>query len=247
MAQGGTIGQNISVFGYDTLNFDICPIAREEFEKAMTALEGSSDATKVALSRAAMYVDDVFGTEKEAKAKDYVSKAEFQYAVTQSLVASAYNYASGLEVNLSKFLPMHISEIASKLVYVTKNEDKDDLTAYDLLVAKDKVFIMPGVTIPRYKIRETGKEIGFDIVRSLSKATKVIYCKKQIIDEMVKKQSCMGIEIKYLKLLFDQYNMDTTELENTTNENIIIDVASRVTNILNYLLSSFSLISNELD
>ena len=105
-----------------------------------------------------------------------------------------------------------------------------DLTIFDnistttsSLVAKDKVFIMPGVTLPRYKIRETGKQIGFDIVRSLSKATKVIYCKKQIIDEMVKKQSCMGIEIKYLKLLFDQYNMDTTELENTTNTDIIID------------------------
>ena len=105
-----------------------------------------------------------------------------------------------------------------------------DLTIFDnistttsSLVAKDKVFIMPGVTLPRYKIRETGKQIGFDIVRSLSKATKVIYCKKQIIDEMVKKQSCMGIEIKYLKLLFDQYNMDTSELENTTNTDIIID------------------------
>jgi uncharacterized protein (DUF1330 family) len=96
-------------------------------------------------------------------------------------------------------------------------------TTTSSLVTKDKVFIMPGVTIPRYKIRETGKEIGFDIVRSLSKATKVIYCHKQVMDEMVEKQSCMGIEIKYLKLLFDQYNMDTTELENTTNENIIID------------------------
>ena len=138
-ANGGSVSQNISVFGYETLNFDICPIAREEFQKAMTALEGSSDATKVALSRAAMYVDDVFGTEKEAKAKDYVSKAEFEYAVNQSLIAASYNYAAGFEVNLLKFMPMHISEIASKLVYVTKNEDKDDLTAYDLLVAKDKI------------------------------------------------------------------------------------------------------------
>jgi hypothetical protein len=96
-------------------------------------------------------------------------------------------------------------------------------TTTSSLVTKDKVFIMPGVTIPRYKIRETGKEIGFDIVRSLSKATKVIYCHKQVTDEMIKKQSCMGIEIKYLKLLFDQYNMDTSELENSTNENIIVD------------------------
>ena len=89
-------------------------------------------------------------------------------------------------------------------------------TTTSSLVTKDKVFIMPGVTIPRYKIRETGKEIGFDIVRSLSKATKVIYCHKQVTDEMIKKQSCIGIEIKHVKLLFDQYNMDTTELENTT-------------------------------
>lgn len=105
-----------------------------------------------------------------------------------------------------------------------------DITIFDnistttsSLVAKDKVFIMPGVTLPRYKIRETGKQIGFDIVRSLSKATKVIYCKKQIIDEMVKKQSCTVIEIKYLKLLFDNYNMDTSELENTTSTDIMID------------------------
>jgi hypothetical protein len=96
-------------------------------------------------------------------------------------------------------------------------------TTTSSLVTKDKVFIMPGVTIPRYKIRETGKEIGFDIVRSLSKATKVIYCHKQVTDEMIKKQSCIGIEIKHVKLLFDQYNMDTTELENSTNENIIVD------------------------
>jgi hypothetical protein len=110
--------------------------------------------------------------------------------------------------------------------------DKDvvDMTVFDKistttssLVAKDKVFIMPGVTIPRYKIRETGKEIGFDIVRTFNKATKVIYCKKQIIDEMVKKQNCMGVEIKLLREIFMCYDMDTTELDNSDFTNIILD------------------------
>lgn len=65
-------------------------------------------------------------------------------------------------------------------VYIIEREVVD-LTMFDnistttsSLVAKDKVFIMPGVTIPRYKIRETGKEIGFDIVRSLSKDRKSV-------------------------------------------------------------------------
>lgn len=146
------------------------------------------------------------------------------------LVFNRGNYA---KITGEDYRSYHRSSSNNKAVldslYVIERE-VIDLTIFDnistttsSLVAKDKVFIMPGVTLPRYKIRETGKQIGFDIVRSLSKATKVIYCKKQIIDEMVKKQSCMGIEIKYLKLLFDQYNMDTSELENTTNTDIIID------------------------
>lgn len=139
MAKGGETNKNISVFGYDTLNFDICPLAIEEFEKAVVALEGSSDSTKLALSRAAMYLDDVFGVEKQAKADNSVSKNEFEYAVNQSLVATSYNYAAGLEVNLFKIIPMHISQIASKLVYITKNENRDDLTAYDLLVVREKL------------------------------------------------------------------------------------------------------------
>lgn len=110
--------------------------------------------------------------------------------------------------------------------------DRDivDMTIFDKittttcsLVAKDKVFIMPGVTIPRYKIRETGKEIGFDIVRSVSKATKIVYCKKQVIEEVVKKQSCMGVEIKYVREIFNHYNMDTTELDASMFTNIIVD------------------------
>ena len=139
MAEGGSVSQNISVFGYETLNYDICPLAIEEFEKAVLALENSEDSKKIALSRVAMYVDDVFGVEKQAKVDNSVSKKEFEYAVSQSLVAASYNYAAGLEINLFKFIPMHISEIASKLVYVTKNVNREELTAYDLLVAKDKV------------------------------------------------------------------------------------------------------------
>jgi hypothetical protein len=140
MEKGNLIGQNIDVFGYTTQNFDMCPLAVEEFEKAIDAIgQTDSDAKKTALSRAAMYVDDVLGVEKRAKEDNIVSKNEFQYAVTQSLVASAYNYASGLEVNLTKFLPMHIFEIATKLVHAESSSSKEELTAYDLLLAKNKV------------------------------------------------------------------------------------------------------------
>lgn len=137
---GGSVGQNIEVFGYTTENFDICPLAIEEFEKAAEFISASdSDTKKLALSRAAMYVDDVFGVEKRAQKDNLVSKNEFEYAVNQSLVASAYNYASGLEVNLSKFIPMHISNIASKLVQVSENNHKDHISAYDVLMVRDTV------------------------------------------------------------------------------------------------------------
>jgi hypothetical protein len=137
MADGGSVSQNIDVFGYQTMHFDMCPLAVEEFEKAVDQLsQTDSDAKKTALSRAAMYVDDVLGVEKKAKEDNIVSKNEFQYAVTQSLVASAYNYASGLEVNLTKFLPMHIFEIATKLVHTNQEARKDELTSYDMFVAK---------------------------------------------------------------------------------------------------------------
>jgi hypothetical protein len=127
----------LEVFGYETQNFDMCPLAVEEFEKAIEQLSKTdSDAKKTALSRAAMYVDDVLGVEKKAKEDNIVSKNEFQYAVTQSLVASAYNYASGLEVNLTKFLPMHIFEIATKLVHTDQEARKDELTSYDMFVVK---------------------------------------------------------------------------------------------------------------
>jgi uncharacterized protein YkuJ len=92
------------------------------------------------------------------------------------------------------------------------------------LVAGDKVFIMPGVTIPRYKIRETGKEIGFDIVRSMSKATKIVYDKKQVMDEMVDKSSKMGINVNSLKNILNNYNITLPELDDTEiYENIDID------------------------
>lgn len=86
-------------------------------------------------------------------------------------------------------------------------------TTTQSLVAGDKVYIMPGVTIPRYKIRETGKDIGFDIVRSRTKATKVVYNKKQVIDEMIDKRSEMGMKIADLKKVLDFYYMQMPELD----------------------------------
>ena len=85
-------------------------------------------------------------------------------------------------------------------------------TSTQSLVAGDKVFIMPGVTIPRYKIRETGKEIGFDIVRNHTKATKIVFNKKQVIDETIDRRSEMGIEVTDMKKILDHYGITSAEL-----------------------------------
>ncbi len=139
-ADGGTTeDQNLDVFGYQTKHFDMCKIAQDEFEKAMIIIaENGKDATKLALSREAMYVDDVLGTEKKAKEDKMIGKAQFEFAVTQALIASSYNYASGLEVNLFSFLPMHLTEIAKRLVDNTK-EANVEISAYDVLVLRDEV------------------------------------------------------------------------------------------------------------
>ena len=146
------------------------------------------------------------------------------------LVFNRGNYAKITGHDYSRYGSHTVDNKAILDSVVIIERDAIDMTIFDnistatsSLVAKDKVFIMPGVTIPRYKIRETGKQIGFDIVRSFSKATKIVYCKKQIIDEIVKRSSCLSIEIIHLKQLFNTYNMDTTELDNTSEENIIID------------------------
>lgn len=86
-------------------------------------------------------------------------------------------------------------------------------TSTQSLVAGDKVFIMPGVTIPRYKIRETGKEIGFDIVRNHTKATKIVFNKKQVVDETIDRRNEMGIEIAEMKKILDHYGITSPELD----------------------------------
>jgi len=140
------------------------------------------------------------------------------------------NYAkiTGMDYNRWGGQVINAEAVLNSLTIIEK--DIVDMTMFDKintttssLVAKDKVFIMPGVTIPRYKVRETGKTIGFDIVRSLSKATKIVYCKKQVMDEMVKRQSCMGVDLTYVRELFNHYNMDTTELDASMFTNIIVD------------------------
>lgn len=125
--------------------------------------------------------------------------------------------------------PLNVNAVFNSIEVLTN--EVVDMTIFDKiststssLVAGDKVFIMPGVTIPRYKIRETGKEIGFDIVRSLNKATKVVYSKKQVIDEITEKSSSMTVELKEVIKLFSKLGINTSELEvNDVNENVIIN------------------------
>ena len=85
--------------------------------------------------------------------------------------------------------------------------DKINVTASSL-VKGDKVFIMPGVTIPRYKLREKGKADGFDIVRNISKATKIVYSKQQFITECIHKKHFNTVKIDDLIEIFNAYNIN---------------------------------------
>ena len=114
------------------------------------------------------------------------------------------------------------------------------------LGAKDKVFIMPGVSIPRYKIREKGKELGFDIVRSLSKATKVIFNKKQVLDEMVNKKNDMYIKSVHLINLFNHFNLEIPEELTSTDIDDKVFINWNIYRVLRRIENDYS-VNNDFD
>ena len=139
-----------------------------------------------------------------------------EYAVKAKESFSPYGFTMSVAPIFFDCITIDSQEVADITVFDNIN------TTTQSLVAGDKVFIMPGVTIPRYKIRETGKEIGFDIVRNASKATKIVYNKTQVMDEMVDRRSMMGIEIEDLKKILNMYSVTIPELDATDIESKII-------------------------
>lgn len=120
-AKGGEVpshfgsGKNINVFGYETMHFDICGKAVQEFESAIIKLENASELEKEALSKCAMYVDDIFMEEKLVVENNYASSGNLNNVISLGMTAMVYNYKGGMSVNLFSFLPMHIEVVAKRL------------------------------------------------------------------------------------------------------------------------------------
>ena len=70
---------------------------------------------------------------------------------------SPYGFSSSNYKDLLDCLKLESLNIVDPTIFDGLN------TSSQSLVAGDKVFIMPGVTIPRYNIRDIDKEIGFDM------------------------------------------------------------------------------------
>lgn len=125
LAEGGKIdaaamkkAENIHVFGYDTKNFDICPIAVREFTHAVQSLEtvNASDTEKEALKKEAEHIDKILGISRQAINESAISRQEYSDAITALMAASMNNYRSGMLVNQFLFIPHHMTIIAAAMV-----------------------------------------------------------------------------------------------------------------------------------
>ena len=130
-------GKNIEIFGYTTLNFDICGKAVSEFERAASEIEamGTEHETMVismreALVRLAKLVDELFGIEK----KIYETKLPADRS-THTLIAlnimpniGINNYKSGMHVDIA-FLADHIQNICEYRPAEQKVEEEEMIPA----------------------------------------------------------------------------------------------------------------------
>lgn len=128
----------------------------------------------------------------------------------------------------SNFVLDHIAVMKSITIHEKEVFDinlLDNITVTtSSLVADDKLFILPGVTIPRYKVRELGKKLNFNIVRNLSKASKVVYSKDQLISEMLSKKYESVVNKNELIKIYQHFNMPTEELDRTDiSDDIILE------------------------
>lgn len=74
-------------------------------------------------------------------------------------------------------------DISSQVIF--EDGDLDNLNISNNALGKgDKIYFLPGVTVPRFKVRELGKNLEFDIVRNMDKATKIIINMEAFINEI---------------------------------------------------------------
>jgi len=170
-------------------------------------------------------------------------EANFDRHVYENISGKSYSRFGGT-LDYNAF--MKSLSFSSRESIDLKELDKIQTTTSSL-VKGDKVFIMPGVTIPRYKIREKGKSEGFDIVRNIDKATKIIYSKKQFIDDCIYKKHHSTVELDLLKPLFSNYNIVIPEFTTPGIENRVIipyEIFSGLSDVSNNVLLKSDFNSN---
>lgn len=123
-------GENINVFGYDTVNFDNCREAGELFneakEKISTAYEPGTPMFKSMsenLRSFAERVDSILGIEKRAVEDGAVYEGEIVQLFADIQLTSVYNYRSGSYIDTT-FLNRHLTPIISRFILP---EDTDNV------------------------------------------------------------------------------------------------------------------------
>ena len=147
-------------------------------------------------------------------------------------LTSVYNFKNHKDA-AAAFLSEEMN-IYEKIIF--EDSDLDNLNISNNKLGKgDKIYFLPGVTIPRFKVRELGKDVGFDIVRNIDKATKIIINTQAFIDETTEKINYYYETIRvdtFIKLL-DLIENDPHYSQEVKLKTFITEVKSKIASINN--------------
>ena len=121
-ASGGAVpdyfgsGTNITVFGYETKNFENCPSAVEEIIRARDHISSETsgamyDEQSEALVRLAKTIDDILAIEKDCIQKGEATEKDIKTLVMKIAFMGIYNLQAGNIVDFNKFIVTHIVTI----------------------------------------------------------------------------------------------------------------------------------------
>lgn len=114
-----SVAENINVFGYQTENFNLCPKAVEQFEKAINAFELERDMESgywkiqtESLSMCAKNADAIIGLHQRAAKGEGIDTVDVKMMVNSLQYFAIFNYKSGLKIN-GDFLENHVEGMFS--------------------------------------------------------------------------------------------------------------------------------------
>lgn len=114
-----SVAENITVFGYQTENFNLCPKAVEQFEKAINVFELERDTESgywkiqtESLSMCAKNADAIIGLHQRAAKGETIDAVDVKLMVNSLQYFAIFNYKSGLKIN-GEFLVAHVEGMFS--------------------------------------------------------------------------------------------------------------------------------------